>query len=364
MESWKRMNSYDAFSSLWVAWKFQGLYTVESYRFYHTIHMAMIFIVINITSSVMFIGQLFFVESLKDLLSNLIMGICVIICGYKYFVILMMRPHLIRIRGVLEQLDARPTTETQRSYMKIICKRCNNMTWIVLLCYLAVNALFEISAALSHREYLAFPVWVPYDWTKSATLYWMTWLYQVIAQFTLCVQQAANDITGPAYLYVLNTHLRITMERIESIKPDPKKSDSENCKELIDCIEDHRLIMNVFDILQGTVSYTIFLQFIGTALVFCMNTLLYFLYPLSLTEVLTVMLFLVAEILQILPCCYFSNKFMSSTDEFVNGIYSTDWTGQSPKFKKMMIIFMQMTQQTKVIIAGKIIPVTLATFVS
>ncbi|XP_037916218.1 odorant receptor 33a-like isoform X8 [Hermetia illucens] len=333
MNTMERIYSYEAFRIFWIGWKLQGIYTVENYRF-------------------------------KDLLSNLTMGLCLIICGYKYIIFMMMRRHLVRIRDIWERLDVRPTTESQREYMKSISKKCNRLAFLMFLSYLVVNALFVIQAAFSHREHLAFPVWVPYDWTTNSFLFWMTWLYQAIAQFIFCVQQAANDVTGPIYLSVLTTHLRCIMGRIENLRHDPKKTDLENCKDLIDCIEDHRLIMDVFEILQGTVSYTILFQFIGTACVFSMNILLYFLYTLSMTEVLIILLFLVAEIVEILPCCYFSNEFMSSTDEFVTAIYSTDWTDQGPEFKKLMIIFMEMTQQTKVIIAGKIIPVTLATFVS
>ncbi|XP_037916219.1 odorant receptor 33a-like isoform X9 [Hermetia illucens] len=330
MNTMERIYSYEAFRIFWIGWKLQGIYTVENYRYYHAIHMVTIIVSINVITSIMFIGQLFVVDSFKDLLSNLTMGLCLIICGYKYIIFMMMRRHLVRIRDIWERLDVRPTTESQREYMKSISKKCNRLAFLMFLSYLVVNALFVIQAAFSHREHLAFPVWVPYDWTTNSFLFWMTWLYQAIAQFIFCVQQAANDVTGPIYLSVLTTHLRCIMGRIENLRHDPKKTDLENCKDLIDCIEDHRLIMDVFEILQGTVSYTILFQFI----------------------------------VEILPCCYFSNEFMSSTDEFVTAIYSTDWTDQGPEFKKLMIIFMEMTQQTKVIIAGKIIPVTLATFVS
>ncbi|XP_037916220.1 odorant receptor 33a-like isoform X10 [Hermetia illucens] len=313
MNTMERIYSYEAFRIFWIGWKLQGIYTVENYRYYHAIHMVTIIVSINVITSIMFIGQLFVVDSFKDLLSNLTMGLCLIICGYKYIIFMMMRRHLVRIRDIWERLDVRPTTESQREYMKSISKKCNRLAFLMFLSYLVVNALFVIQAAFSHREHLAFPVWVPYDWTTNSFLFWMTWLYQAIAQFIFCVQQAANDVTGPIYLSVLTTHLRCIMGRIENLRHDPKKTDLENCKDLIDCIEDHRLIMDVFEILQGTVSYTILFQFI---------------------------------------------------DEFVTAIYSTDWTDQGPEFKKLMIIFMEMTQQTKVIIAGKIIPVTLATFVS
>ncbi|XP_037924334.1 odorant receptor 7a-like [Hermetia illucens] len=250
-----------------------------------------------------------------------------------------MRREIIQIRPILEKLDNHSTTETQRSVMTTM-------------------------AALSGRQHLVYPVWLPYDWHVSPFRFWITWLYQCVAYFFLCFQQASNDVIGPIYLNVLDAHLRIIMQRVEDISNNSWKSDSDMRNEFVGIIEDHRLIMKVFDILQGTVSYTIFLQFIGTSLVICMIILEYFVYNLTATETLTGMLFLLAEIFQIAPCCYYSNQFMSSTDSFVNSIYSLNWTGQSIKFKKLMILFMIFTQRSKVIIAGKVIPVTLATFAS
>ncbi|XP_037918685.1 odorant receptor 33a-like [Hermetia illucens] len=358
------LQSYKALEVLWSFWKLQGVYSVEKYRFYQYIHAAIVLSSINGICSILFVGELFIVHSFKELLDNLSMSLCLLICGYKTIIILRTRLQIIQIRPILDQLDIRPSTEAQRSEMANVCTTCNRLTLIICFSYLLVNGLFGLMAALSGRQHLVFPVWLPYDWRVSAFRFWITWLYQNVAQFFFCVQQAANDATGPVYLNILNTHLRILMYRIESLCNDPEKSDLQKQKELIEAIEDHRLITKIFDILQGTVSYTILLQFVGSCLVICMIILDYFLYNLTLTEIFTGLFFIVAEMIEIAPCCYYSNEFMSSTDEFVNSIYSADWTTESIKFKKLMIIFMILTQKSKVIIAGKVVPVTLATFAS
>ncbi|XP_037924945.1 putative odorant receptor 19b [Hermetia illucens] len=53
---------------------------------------------------------------------------------------------------------------------------------------------------------------------------------------------------------------------------------------------------------------------------------------------------------------------MEKTDQMVFMLYSSNWMDLSPKFRKHLIILMQMTQEF--ILAGKQIPVTLATFMS
>lgn len=124
------------------------------------------------------------------------------------------------------------------------------------------------------------------------------------------------------------------------------------------------LVYSIFDVLQGTVSHIILCQFVATALVLVMIALNYLLFSPNFTEVIALAFFVVAEISQILPCCYYSNKFQSTTDDIVTSIYSCDWYNHTTEFKKTLIIFMQMTQRGKVIVAGKVIPVTMATFTS
>ncbi|CAD7089107.1 unnamed protein product [Hermetia illucens] len=154
------------------------------------------------------------------------------------------------------------------------------------------------------------------------------------------------------------------MERVENIGWDPKKSQEENYNELVNCIEDHRIVMNVFEILQGTTGYAIFVQFASTALVLTLEALHTIIYDLTFTEFLLVLFYFLDSTLQILPACYYSNKFMVLTDQFVTSIFSSNFPDQSQKFKKTAIIFMQMIQKSCVVLAGKIIPVTLATFMS
>lgn len=73
---------------------------------------------------------------------------------------------------------------------------------------------------------------------------------------------------------------------------------------------------------------------------------------------------MLAEIAEIFPSCYYANQFTETTDRMVFAIYSSNWMDLSPRSRKHLVIFMQMMQKKKVILAGKQIPITLATFVS
>ncbi|XP_037916504.1 odorant receptor 33b-like isoform X2 [Hermetia illucens] len=178
------------------------------------------------------------------------------------------------------------------------------------------------------------------------------------------MQNVANDFLAPWYLSVLSAHLQIVMERFANIHYDPDKMEEESFQDFIQCLEDHRSIMDIFEIIQNTLSFTIFFQFITSILVFSTSGVIYFRFSLSLAETVAVFILMLAVITEILPSCYYSDKFMEKTDQMVFMIYSSNWMDLSPRFRKNLIIFMQMTQKKKVILVGKQIPITLATFMS
>ncbi|XP_037915205.1 odorant receptor 33b-like [Hermetia illucens] len=173
-----------------------------------------------------------------------------------------------------------------------------------------------------------------------------------------------NDLIGPLYFIMLNAHLKIVIERIQGVGWNRMKTKEENCRELLECIEDHRLIMKMFDVLESNLSFAMFTQFASTAITVAMELMFAIFYPFSFTQISMLLVSAFSSALEILPCCYYSNDFMVQTNGIVTAIYSSNFYEQSKEFQKTMIIFMQMTQKAKVVSAGKMFPVTLATFAS
>lgn len=64
--------------------------------------------------------------------------------------------------------------------------------------------------------------------------------------------------------------------------------------------------------------------------------------------------------------CYYGQELMYETSFITDAIYSymCNWIEQSPQFKKILIMFMQMTQRQMVIKVGGIAVVNLSSFMS
>ncbi|XP_037916503.1 odorant receptor 33a-like isoform X1 [Hermetia illucens] len=337
---------------------------MEEYPLRQKVHVVTNYILVNICYYSTFIIQLFYVNNLKQLLENIPMNLCVTACAIKFSVILKLRRSFIEVNRKLEHLDSRPMTETQKDELNKEINFCRFTSKILIVLYLVVNLMYALTGALSHGTRLGFETWFPYDWRKSALRFWISLSIQSSFQILLSMQNVANDFLVPWYLSVVSAHLQIVMDRFAIIHHDPEKTEEESFQDFIQCLADHRSIMDIFEIIQNTLSFTIFFQFITSILVFSTSGVIYFRFSLSLAETVAVFILMLAVITEILPSCYYSDKFMEKTDQMVFMIYSSNWMDLSPRFRKNLIIFMQMTQKKKVILVGKQIPITLATFMS
>ncbi|CAD7088126.1 unnamed protein product [Hermetia illucens] len=360
----EKIGTSDALDFVWFGWMLVGVYPIQKYNIRHVCHLIVAAFATNFYAAFMYITQLFFVNDIKSLLNNLPMNVLVLITGFKLITVLWKRSEILAIKYSLAKLDERLLTKEHAENLVNATKFSYRFFVIGFLVYDSVNIMTVIIAAFSNQQRLLYEIWLPYDWQATALRYWFTLFYQFAMHSFLSMQSISSDFCGPIYIMILIAHLQNIMNRIENLKYDPRKSESENLKGLIECIEDHRIISEIFNTLQGTVSHIILYQFVATALVIVMIALEYLLFSPNMTEVIALIGFLMGEIAQILPCCYYSNKFLSTTDSIVTSIYSCPWYDQTSKFKKIMIIFMQMTQKGKVIVAGKVIPVTMATFTS
>ncbi|CAD7086942.1 unnamed protein product [Hermetia illucens] len=306
----KKVESIRAFGYIYFTLKFQGMVITEEYRLRHKIHMVANYILINVVYYSSYIIELFFLNNLRQLLENVPMNICVTGCILKFLVILRLRPSLIEINKKLERLDSQPMTEKQKDKMRSVIDFCRLISVGATIFYMGVNLTHALAAANSDGSKLAFASWFPYDWRRNAIRHWGSLFVQTMLQLQLALEQVANDFLGVLYLSILSEHLQIIMERFANIHYDPEKTEEDSFQDFIQCLEDHRIIMDIFEIIQNTLSFTIFLQFIVSIFVFSTTGLIYLRFSPSFTETVAVFVFMAAEIAEIYPSCYYSHKFM------------------------------------------------------
>lgn len=117
-------------------------------------------------------------------------------------------------------------------------------------------------------------------------------------------------------------------------------------------------------IVQNVTSYGLLLQFFVTGVVTCITAVYVLFANGTLFDTLYLVLYLICVLLQILMSCYYGQELMYETSFITDAIYMCNWIEQSPQFKKILIMFMQMTQRQMVIKAGGMFVVNLSSFMS
>lgn len=117
-----------------------------------------------------------------------------------------------------------------------------------------------------------------------------------------------------------------------------------------------------FNNLQVPISYTMFLQFSCTAILLSFSTINILYFTNNLIEILAVVIYIISIMMQILPCCYYGDKFLEISNSVIFSLYSCNWVEQSQQFKKSLVTFMILNQKGKVIKGGSVFVVNLPAF--
>ncbi|XP_037941928.1 odorant receptor 42a-like [Teleopsis dalmanni] len=166
------------------------------------------------------------------------------------------------------------------------------------------------------------------------------------------------------YVALIIGHVRALAERIKRIGVNPKASGDDNLEELLACIQDHKDILSYLDCIRPVISRTLLQQFIVTGFVLCLTGISLTVFARDAAQILFTGTYLIAVLVETFPCCWFVNLLVQESDYLTTAMYSCNWYTQNQKFRKTLIIFMQRSQKSNVIMAGNLAPITLQTFLA
>ncbi|XP_055843071.1 odorant receptor 2a-like [Episyrphus balteatus] len=179
------------------------------------------------------------------------------------------------------------------------------------------------------------------------------------------IQNTANDVFSPVSINLLNGQIRVLCMRVARIGKDKRKTQDDNYTELKLCINDHRNIISLFDIIKPTISQTVLVQLIITGAVLCLTVFSYLKFN---HDSIGQLIMTVIDMLTILsvsfPVCYFGNSLLEESDRLTTAIYNCNWMDQTLKFQKTLIIFMQRSQIENILNAGGLVRINLQTFIA
>ncbi|XP_017083050.2 odorant receptor 98a-like [Drosophila eugracilis] len=279
-------------------------------------------------------------------------------CGSP-FKVFFLKTYLWRFQRTKElfgQMDERCSTLVERFEIHRWVVRCNRAYLMYESLYVGYGISTFLSAVLSGG--LPWRIYTPFvDWRQSLTSYWICVLHETILMLFAVSQNVLIDVYSFLCGIMLKVHITLLIKRVERLCTDPEKSDEENLKDLVDCIEDHKLIKECAQMIRPVIAGTIFVQFllIGVSLGFSMINLFFFA---DLWAALATLAYIIGLIMQTFPFCFVCDLIKADCELLQMAIFHSNWLDSSKKYKTSLILFLMNAQQSIVFTAGKIFPIT------
>lgn len=122
----------------------------------------------------------------------------------------------------------------------------------------------------------------------------------------------------------------------------------------------NRLFKNI----RPVISTTFFLQFTVSAVVLSVAIVRFVFFDHGVVASLFTITCVSSILIEIIPICYFGTLLVEHTNKLTCALYNCNWMEQDQTFRKTLIIFMERSQKTNIILAGGMVPINLQTFIS
>ncbi|XP_067634622.1 odorant receptor 59b-like [Eurosta solidaginis] len=346
---------------LWGVWHPERY--VLFYRLYSIIPFFLLGFWLPFSFAVSFSQLDFSTLEIGNFLTSLQVAINSFMGAVKYFVMVYQLSTLRASEAIMDTLDSRCRDESEIAEIHKVVRQGNGVFTFVI----SVNCLYAtstfIGAALQGR--------VPYNlynpilkWRRSSWEFVAAGFLEYFLMLGLSSTEAISDGYAPLYICIIRAHMKTLLIRIQNLGKSPQHTFVQNYEDLKACIKDHKLLLSFFDAISPIMSITLFMQFMVTAIILGCTLLNILIFAVDISSRIGSCFFVLAVIMEIYPTCYYAQCLLDDSNNLANVIFHSRWPDQSYEFRKLLVVFMQHTQKPMELLAGKLVPVNLATFVS
>ncbi|EDW01502.1 odorant receptor 42b [Drosophila grimshawi] len=283
-------------------------------------------------------------------------------CSTKVIIIYSQLWRLIKARELLDKLDVHCSSLEEREKIHHIVARCNHVFLIFTIIYSSSGVSSYLSSVLSgHPPYQLYNPFL--DWHDGTLNLWIVSTFEFMVLVGAAVQNLLSDTYTLVYGLILRTHLELLNGRISKLRTNPEMTEDENYEELVNCVLDHKLILEYCALIRPVISGTIFIQFllIGAILGIALINLFFFC---DLWTGFASVVYIVATLLQTFPFCYICNLVVDDCEALAHAIFQSNWIGSSPRYQSTLFYFLHNVQLPIVFIAGGIFPISMSSNIS
>ncbi|XP_063922995.1 odorant receptor 43a-like [Zophobas morio] len=216
-------------------------------------------------------------------------------------------------------------------------------------------------------------LWLPYDPSSTSVNYYFTVVFIAIATLYDGSSTIMDPLLG-GLVYHATGQLKILKYNLQHLDKHLEHNLSKSSEQVIEfhsvykhlesCIEHHKQILWFVDEYEECFSWSIFCQFSGSMLCvsfFCISLILV---PFNSVEALTYVVAIFTVTFEILFYCHYGTLLYEENNDLINAICMGPWYKYDVKIRKSLLIIMERSKRPLRITAGKVVDVTIRTFVS
>ncbi|KAH8416829.1 hypothetical protein KR222_006456, partial [Zaprionus bogoriensis] len=363
-----RVDSTRAFTYQWRLWRVLGMHPPEADTFwarhYSSYTLAYI-LVFNGCVPLSFYLECVLSSNLTEFCETFYLAALIAVEQLKFANVWHVRGQLKRLHMILNRLDARLKSQAERHIIREHIGRSRRIfLWLFRLFLLIIGSAVLFVLCNAEQE-LPFPAWYPWDWQSSRRVYMMTITMQMLGIIALALMTLNNDTYPVSYLIMVAGHYRALALRISLLGYGPMRSHGrQSCRQLIECIEDHKTILLLVRTMADALATACFYQFICTATALCSLSFYIFYVQMGFSKLLHLFFMFVGIICETLLICYAAEEVNNSAQQISVAIYACNWIDQSLEFRRTMCLMLKRSQRHVGIVAAKVVPVRMDTLLA
>ncbi|XP_022214393.1 odorant receptor 98a [Drosophila obscura] len=264
-----------------------------------------------------------------------------------------------KIKDLLVLMDARCIDVQERIEVHRWVARCNIAYLIYQAIFTTYTASTYIIAAFSRMA--PWNIYYPFiDWHDGSMSLWIVSVLELIPMYLIVYKTAMVDCFSLLFSLILRAHIKLLRQRVEKLCTDPSKSDDDNNKELENCIEDHKRILEYASIMRPMIEPVIFVQFLLVGLVLGISMINLTFFADSWAR-LSTLAYIFLQIAQTFPFCGTCDLIIEDCESLAVAIFHSNWRSASRRYVSTLFYFLQNVQVPISFTAGSIFPIGLST---
>lgn len=228
-----------------VLWRILGNSPTEKYRWLYITYSIFINAVITVGYPLHLMIGLFQSKTKFDVIKNLAINLTCLVCSIKTFAIWVKFKNVRHIFDLIRRQDRRILQSEDETlfYKGTVFSTLRKIMLIYQILFAGTGSISEVAVLTNGflgNWRLMYPAYFPFDPFSNNWCYAVAHVYQFFGVSFQIVQNLVNDSFAGMHLALLSGQVHALSMRVKKIGHDPRKTKEENNNELLQCIQDHK----------------------------------------------------------------------------------------------------------------------------